>query len=249
MREAIVLAGGLGTRLRSVLPDAPKALAPIQGRPFLDYLLDYLASEGVKHACLALGYQADKILERYGSSPLPVRPSEGFLPQIGQWKGLQLSASIEAEPLGTGGALAQAIPHLQAPRLFILNGDTFFPLPLSQMETYHTQKGASLTLALAYVSPADRYGLVEVQDGFVTAFREKEPRPSGWIYGGIALIETAWWRAQSWPKQFSWELYLKEAATTLRPAAFLAKDLPFLDIGVPADYEKAQTFLPRYASF
>ncbi|RMF52378.1 MAG: D-mannose-1-phosphate guanyltransferase [Bacteroidetes bacterium] len=248
MREAVVLAGGLGTRLRSVLPDTPKALAPIQGRPFLDYLLDYLASQHVEHVCLALGYRAEKILERYRSnSPLPPH-SAGFLPQVGQWKGLRLSASIETEPLGTGGALAQALPHLQAPRLFVLNGDTFFPIPLQDMEELHTQRSRPLTLALAYVSPADRYGLVEVQDGFILAFREKEPRPAGWIYGGIALIEATWWQAQTWPERFSWELYLKETAPTLRPSAYLAQNVPFLDIGVPADYEKAQTFLPRYGS-
>lgn len=246
MREAVVLAGGLGTRLRTVLPDAPKALAPIQGRPFLDYLLDYLASEQVEHVCLALGYQAEKILEHY--APALSQPSNSFLPQIGQWKGLLLSASLEAEPLGTGGALAQALAHLRAPRAFVLNGDTFFPVPLKEMEQTHTQKGAPLTLALAYVSPADRYGLVEVQEGLVTAFREKEPHPSGWIYGGIALIETAWWQAQTWPERFSWELYLKGAAPTLRPAAYLGQGLPFIDIGVPTDYEKAQTLLPRYAS-
>jgi len=248
MREAVVLAGGLGTRLRTVLPDTPKALAPIQGRPFLDYLLDYLASQRVEQVCLALGYRAEKILERYRSdSSLPLH-SAGFIPQVGHWKGLRLSASIESEPLGTGGALAQALPHLQAPRLFVLNGDTFFPIPLEDMEEFHTQQSRPLTLALAYVSPADRYGLVEAQEGFVLAFREKEPRPAGWIYGGIALIEAAWWQAQKWPARFSWELYLKEAVPTLRPAAYLAQSVPFLDIGVPADYEKAQTFLPHYGS-
>lgn len=233
MREAIVLAGGLGTRLQGVLGDTPKVLAPIQGRPFLEYLLHYLAAEGIQRVSLALGYKAQKVLDYLQNTPSP----------------LKVLPVVEPEPLGTGGALAHAWPTLQAPQVFVLNGDTFFPIDLKAMAQVHARGGRPLTLALAQVKPADRYGVIEVEEGTVRAFREKEPRASGWIYGGIALIETEWWRAQSWPQIFSWETYLMEAVPTLRPTAYLAENVPFIDIGIPSDYDKAQTYIPSHVRF
>lgn len=230
--EAIVLAGGLGTRLRQHVPDVPKALAPIAGQPFLAYLLRYLEQAGVSHAIFALGYQAEAI--------------QRWLKQ-NHWQ-MQFSLSIEREPLGTGGAIAQAWPHTHSPTVAVLNGDTFFPVSLGDFGSFHTAAGVPVSLALAEVAPADRYGTIEVEGGRVRAFREKEPRPQGWIYGGIALIQAAWWQAHSWPERFSWEAYLTQQAGRLPIGAYQAHGVPFIDIGVPADYERAQTLIPIYAA-
>lgn len=230
--EAIVLAGGLGTRLRAHVPDVPKSLAPIAGKPFLAYLLRYLEQEGITHIILALGYRAEAIrswLERASLSA-------------------QLSLSIESEPLGTGGAIAHAWPHTHRATVAVLNGDTFFPLSLEVFGAFHAAAGVPVSLALAEVAPADRYGTVEVEGGQVRAFREKEPRPRGWIYGGIALIESTWWQAQNWSEKFSWEAYLTRQAGHLPMGAYCAKGVPFIDIGIPADYERAQTLIPAHAA-
>ncbi|MCS7153655.1 MAG: sugar phosphate nucleotidyltransferase [Bacteroidia bacterium] len=232
-REAIVLAGGLGTRLRSVLPDLPKVLAPIQGVPFLGYLLRYLKREGIGRVILSLGYKAEEVMKALSHE---------------KWD-IEIIPVIEPEPLGTGGALAYAWGKTTQKRVFALNGDTFFPIDLRAFEDFHERQGAPLSIALAHVAPADRYGLVEVRDGWVYAFREKAPAAEGWIYGGIALIETAWWKAQSWSFSFSWESYLMKAVPALPVAAYQAEHVPFIDIGVPADYERAQTLIPAYARF
>lgn len=231
--EAIVLAGGLGTRLRTVLENIPKPLAPIQGRPFLGYLMDYLSQQGIRRVILSLGYKAEAILS--------------YIQQI-SWE-IEIFPVVEPSPLGTGGALAYAWKYISSPHVFFLNGDTFFPVPLKAFLEFHTGEGVPVSVALAYVSPADRYGLVEVAEGRVKAFREKAPASEGWIYGGIALVEAIWWEQQSWPETFSWEAYLSQAVPALPVGAFQPEGIPFIDIGVPKDYERAQTLIPRYARF
>lgn len=231
--EAIVLAGGLGTRLRAVLPDLPKPLAPVQGKPFLSYLLQYLAGQGIQRVILSLGYGAAPILDwltRY------------------TWD-MEVVPVVEQQPLGTGGALAYAWEMATADRVFFLNGDTFFPIRMRDFATFHEVAGTPVSVALAHVAPADRYGLVEVEGGRVRAFREKAPAPEGWIYGGIALVEADWWEAQPWEKVFSWEAYLTQAVPVLPVGAYQAHGVPFIDIGVPQDYERAQILVPQYAGF
>lgn len=231
--EAIVLAGGLGTRLRAVLPDLPKPLAPVQGSPFLSYLIQYLARQGIERIILSLGYGADQVLTWLAES---------------EWD-IQLVPVVEPHPLGTGGALAYAWEMTTAERVFFLNGDTFFPINMADFVAFHEAVGVPVSVALAHVAPADRYGLVEVEEGRVRAFREKVSAPEGWIYGGVALVEAAWWEGQSWQPVFSWEAYLAQAVPALPVGAYQARDVPFIDIGVPEDYERAQTLIPRYADF
>lgn len=231
VREAMILAGGLGTRLRPLVAEVPKVLAPIQGVPFLQYLLAYLYQQGVQRVILSLGYMAEKVTEWLALRAWP----------------FQVVPCIEPEPLGTGGAIAYAFSFAEAQTVAVFNGDTFFPIDLAGFGAFHRQESVPLSIALAQVSPADRYGVVEVAHKRVQAFREKQPRPEGWIYGGVALIERAWWQAQPWPDKFSWEEYLMQAVPTLPVGAFLAEGVPFLDIGVPKDYQRAQFLIPQYA--
>ncbi|MEN3040264.1 MAG: nucleotidyltransferase family protein [Bacteroidia bacterium] len=231
--EAIILAGGLGTRLRSRLPDIPKVLAPIQGRPFLSYLLAYLQKQGIWRIILSLGYKAELVLEWLKQNSPP---------------SLEIISVIEPQPLGTGGAIAYAWQHTTAKHILLLNGDTFFPISVADFYAFHVSGSFPISIALAYVQPADRYGLVEVSDKRVQAFREKAPAPAGWIYGGVALVEAQWWTRQSWPSTFSWESFLMEAVPTLPVGAYAPDHVPFIDIGVPEDYERAQALIPAYAN-
>ncbi|MCX7607055.1 MAG: sugar phosphate nucleotidyltransferase [Bacteroidia bacterium] len=252
LKEAIVLAGGLGTRLRAAVPAYPKVLAPVAGRPFLAYLLQYLTREGVQRVILALGHRSEEVLLWLASQ---------------SWD-IEIVPIVESAPLGTGGGLvyawksSRAHNNLEGKRegmptsaavsattIAFLNGDTFFPVSLQPFLSFHRRIGTPITVGLAHVSPADRYGVVEVEGDKVKAFREKEYRPSGWIYGGIALVEIDWWESQTWPERFSWEEFLMQNVPPLSVGAFLAEGVPFIDIGVPSDYERAQTLVPKYAVF
>jgi len=232
--EGIVLAGGLGTRLRAVLPDLPKPLAPVAGKPFLGYLLAYLGREGLKRLVFALGYKAEAIQRWLTSQKWP----------------FELEFVVEKEPLGTGGAIRYAWPRTTNPHVLVINGDTFCPAALAPFYQVHLQKGADVSLVSVSVSPADRYGTLQISpDGRIQAFQEKAPRRSGWINAGLYLISRTWWEKQVWPPAFSWEAYLQEALQRPMPPRLYAhqlSDCPFIDIGIPEDYARAQTYLPAH---
>jgi len=233
--EGIILAGGLGTRLRAVLPDLPKPLAPVAGKPFLSYVLSYLARQGLKRLVFALGYQAEAIQRWLASQAWP----------------FAVDFVVEKEPLGTGGAIRHAWSHTTSPHILVVNGDTFCPAAIEPFYQAHLQKGADVSLVSVSVSPADRYGTLLISpDGWVQAFREKAPRHSGWINAGLYLIRRTWWEKHAFPPAFSWETYLQEALqkpAALRLYAHQLPNLPFIDIGIPEDYDRAQTYLPAHA--
>lgn len=226
---AIVLAGGLGTRLRSVVSDVPKPLAPIHGRPFLAYLLDYLGGHGIRRVTLAVGYRGGQVEEGFGESHGP----------------LALTYSYEDEPLGTGGAVRQALNVVNADEpAWVINGDTFFACDLGACAKTHRDATADVTLALKRVAVADRYGLVEVGDsGLVDRFREKRPGAGGLINAGVYLLEPgALLRFDLPAPAFSLERdFLEAHLLDLRVAASV-QDGYFVDIGIPEDYARAQAY-------
>ncbi len=232
--EGIILAGGLGTRLRAVLSDLPKPLAPVAGKPFLGYLLSYLGREGLKRLVFALGYRAEAIQHWLTSQKWP----------------FELDFVVEEEPLGTGGAIRHAWPRTTSPHILVVNGDTFCPAALAPFYQAHLQKCADVSLVSVSVSPADRYGTLQISpEGWVQAFQEKAPRPSGWINAGLYLICRTWWEKQTFPTAFSWETYLQQALQGPTPPRLYAHqlpDFPFIDIGIPEDYARAQTYLPAH---
>jgi len=144
---AILLAGGLGTRLRPVVSDVPKAMAPVQGKPFLAHLLEHLARQGIRDVILGVGYKKELIKNYFGGSYGPVR----------------IRYSQEEEPLGTGGALRKAM-HRVEDAAFVLNGDTFFDIDLRALRKEHRETGADITIALTAVT-GDRYGAVSAGEG------------------------------------------------------------------------------------
>lgn len=228
--EAIVLAGGLGTRLRSVVADVPKPMAPVAGRPFLDYILYYLKKQGVHRVILAVGYKWEVIQSYYSDAD--------------KCFGLELVFSIEDEPLGTGGAIFKAANNVQGNAFFIINGDTAFDVPLHELVEFYTDNDVEIVLALKEVTNAGRYGSVEcAANGRIVSFIEKgrNHQSSSAINGGIYLIKKAAIKRFGFPAQFSFETDFLKGKLTELDAWGKVFNSPFIDIGIPEDYQRAQS--------
>jgi D-glycero-alpha-D-manno-heptose 1-phosphate guanylyltransferase len=222
--QAVVLVGGLGTRLRPLVSDIPKPMALVRGRPFLSYLLDFLAVQGITEAILAVGYLRDRLMEVFGE----------------RHGTLRLRYSVEETALGTGGAIRQAFGLVDSWPVFAVNGDTFLDVDYKAMRRAHETAGAFLTMALAHVADAGRYGRAVVTDGRVVGFEPSTNPGPGVINAGVYLFShdpLAW---ADLPRAFSLEKdFLALQLANLRPLAFNAPGY-FIDIGVPEDYRRAQ---------
>jgi D-glycero-alpha-D-manno-heptose 1-phosphate guanylyltransferase len=190
LKQAIILAGGLGTRLRSAVPDLPKCMAPVNSKPFLSYVIDYLEKQGINDFILSLGYKhaliVDYIKKEYNS-------------QIFQF-------IIEDEPLGTGGAIQLACNKRSSDNLVVTNGDTLFKANLFALANMHDEHLADCTLCLKPMNNFDRYGVVELDlNNSVKSFKEKRFYETGLINGGVyALNATAFLNAD-FEEKFSFE--------------------------------------------
>lgn len=223
--EVIVLAGGLGTRLRASVPDLPKPLAPVAGRPFLAWLLDMHAAQGVRKVILAVGYRAGQVRLAIGS----------------RWQGMDVVYSEETEPLGTGGAIALALGKVAGDAVHVVNGDTFLRYGLAGLEQATRAGGAAIGVALARVPDVGRYGAVDLDAaGRVLAFREKGGTGEGLINAGSYYLADPGAVTVAGQARFSFE------ADILQPAVGQGRVLGwdearnFIDIGVPEDYARAQ---------
>lgn len=227
MTEAIVLAGGLGTRLRSVVPDMPKPMALVQDKPFLEYLLEYLNKQGVTKAILSVGYMWQEIEKYFGD----------------RFKNIDLVYSVENEPLGTGGAIKQALGFVESEYVYVLNGDTFFAVDLNKLYLGYTSKA---TLALKPMVNFDRYGCVEFDNDYqVTAFTEKTFREKGAINGGVYLLFKNLFDSFDVESKFSFEEFLEKNFQNLKISVKVF-DQYFIDIGIPEDYARAQKELQAH---
>ena len=222
--EAIVLAGGFGTRLRGIVDDVPKPLAPVAGRPFLAWLLDRLATGGMRRCILATGYLSDVIEQRIGA----------------RWQGMEIAYSVEPEPLGTGGAIRLAATRLQGDAAHVLNGDTWLEYDPVALEDTARAAGASMTIALARVDDVARYGAVDIDNGRVTGFREKGESGPGWINAGCYFLGADALAALPVRDAFSFEQDVLQPRVQERAVAAFTETLGFIDIGVPEDYARAQ---------
>jgi D-glycero-alpha-D-manno-heptose 1-phosphate guanylyltransferase len=222
--QAVILAGGLGTRLRSVVSAVPKPLAPIGGRPFLAILLERLERQGIDEAVLAVGYKGGAIEAALGS----------------RHGGVGLHYVHEDEPLGTGGALARALVRIERFPVLALNGDTLLELDLAAMLAAHRGAGARLTMAVRRTEDAGRYGRVIIDQGRVVGFAPGEAGRPGMINAGVYLFAENLFAGAGLPARFSFERdFLEPQASVLRPLAFEAAGY-FIDIGVPEDYARAE---------
>jgi D-glycero-alpha-D-manno-heptose 1-phosphate guanylyltransferase len=233
--SAVILAGGLGSRLQTVVRDVPKPMAPINGRPFLEYLLDYWIGQGVNHFILSVGYKHE-IIERHFTN---------------HYKQAEIEYAVEEKPLGTGGGLLCALKYLRGPNLFlILNGDTFFEIDLEQMRLYHQGKQAAVTIALREIEANNRYASVEIdKDQKITAFNNRaRTSERALINGGIYLAETSTFydvtSKSDEPVSIEDQLYPRMLSAGKRMYGFSSSG-NFIDIGIPEDYQRAANFLQR----
>jgi len=227
--EAIILAGGLGTRLRSVINEVPKPMAPVANRPFLDYIFYYLKNEGVKKVILAVGYKWEMIRDRYEDK------ANTF--------GLEIEYSVETEPLGTGGAIFKAAEKATDNGFFIINGDTSFEIKLAELKNFALEKNAGIALALKEINGANRYGSVKCTDqGQVLSFIEKSDthQDSSLINGGVYFIQKKLIDQFTLPLKFSFETDFMQSKLSEINAYAKKFNAAFIDIGIPEDYYKAQ---------
>ncbi len=240
IRQAALLVGGRGTRLGALTEAMPKPLAPVAGRPFLDWQIEEVARHGFGRITLLAGYKAEQIVERYAGRTI---------------RGAQIEVLVEPELLGTAGCLKLFREHFDE-RFLLLNGDTLFSINLLDLHLHASDaqgRQALATLALRRTAPGGRYGTVDLAaDGRVTGFLERSPDRSGPINGGIYVLDR---RVVDWigdgPVSLEAAVFPKLAeAGLLRGALY---DAEFIDIGIPEDLERAQTLIPsmqqRPASF
>lgn len=224
IKEAIILAGGLGTRLRSVVADVPKCMAPVKGKPFLAYIIAYLEKQGIQRFIFSLGYKSEIITH--------------YLDE--HFTALEKVYVTEEEPLGTGGAIKAACKYVTGKNVLVFNGDTFFDIDLKKLSGFHQQHHAVCSLALKPMINFNRYGTVETNsDGSITAFREKQFCESGLINGGIYALQASELLKASLPEKFSFEKDFLEVQTGSGKLFATTFDNYFIDIGIPEDYERA----------
>lgn len=222
--EAVILAGGFGTRLAHVLGNVPKPMAPVAGKPFLTYVLDRLSDANIKRVILATGYMHEVVKEYFGD----------------KYKGLEIIYSPETQPLFTGGAILQATQYVEGNNFLVLNGDTLFDIDFEKLSNHHLSNSDSITIALREVEDTSRYGAVEIDGSHILSFHEKsDSNGAGVINGGIYVINKQWLVKVccGMPQKFSFE---KEILQTHSGFEGLTFNDYFIDIGIPTDYYRAQ---------
>jgi len=227
--EAIILAGGFGTRLREIISDVPKPMAPIAGRPFLEILLGNLEKKGFKRIILSLGYKADKVIMHFGS----------------RFRSMELSYEIESSPLGTGGAVRASLMQCQNNHVFVFNGDTFLDLETSQIEALWVANQNPIIVARE-VQDTLRYGRLFDDGGYVSELVDKGVTGPGLINAGCYLLPIDVLDSYELGQVFSLEedflkMYIQKSPVEL----FITKGY-FIDIGIPSDYQRAQIELLKF---
>lgn len=221
--DAIILAGGFGKRIAKAVPDLPKPLAPINGKPILSYILDKLDKWKISKVILAVGYRANDIQKYYGEKYLNI----------------DICYSLEEKPLGTGGAIKKAFSILYSKNAFVLNGDTLFDIDFYLMQKEHLASNADITVAVKKSISSNRFGTLNIENKRIKNFIEKNSLNVGPINGGIYCIGRDYFlRCEE--EAFSFEKdILEKKAQNDRFFAFESEGY-FIDIGIPEDYERAQ---------
>lgn len=231
-RDCIILAGGMGTRLQTIVNDKPKCLADIDGKPFLTYLAKHLSKYHFCKVIFSVGYKKEMVIDY-------VMNHRDEFP-------FAFDFAEENEPLGTGGAIMNALTFSDTEDFFVMNGDTFFDVNFDEMIALQQAKMGDCTMALKPMKIADRYGIVNInQDQIVTGFEEKKIGASGLINGGVYCIFRNSFLNIPFPEKFSFEKDYLEKMINERDMIGFIQDNYFIDIGIPEDYERAQTEIPQ----
>jgi len=229
--EAIILAGGFGTRLREAVPDLPKPMAPIADKPFLAWQLDYLIKLGVSRFILSVGYKAEKIRTHFGNS----------------YKDVEIVYVEETEPLGTGGAIQYALKEATQERVFVLNGDTLCEANLASLRVLNVNNPNGVGIVVKYVENAGRYGAsaFDEETSLVTRFGEKSSADPGYINAGIYDVPASLFDAITTTAPFSFETSVIQQLVGNNLYAQAAGDF-FIDIGIKDDFLNAQYLIPEF---
>lgn len=234
MTSAIILAGGLGTRLRSAVPDLPKPMAPVSGRPFLEILMDYWIGQGVDQFILSVGYRYEAILDYFGTG----------------YKNAKLEYAIETSPLGTGGGVLLAMQKVSDKLPFLLlNGDTFFAVDFAQLKRFAEHKKADICFSLFRTAETGRYmGMEVAPDGRIVSLKSGDGTPGRLANGGVYWISPQAIRSLG----FSNDSKISLEDDLFTKAHCIGKKLvglefsgTFIDIGIPCDYTRAATLFPN----
>ncbi len=230
--SAVILAGGLGTRLRDVVPDLPKPMAPINGRPFLERQIDYWIGHGVNHFILSVGYRREVIMAHLGS----------------RYREARIDYSVEETPLGTGGGLLLAIEKLDDRSPFLLlNGDTFFDVKLADLAGVHVAHQSDWTFSLFRTNEAGRYMGMEMDtDGRILSLRSGMAEPGRLANGGVYLVNPDILQSAPWRTGDTLSLEDDLLPALFRAGARLygfACEGRFIDIGMPEDYLRSAEIL------
>lgn len=223
--EVIILAGGKGRRLKSIVKKVPKPMADINGKPFLLYIFDYLLRYDISSVILSVGYKKE-VIKRYFKK---------------SYKGISLVYSNENKPLGTGGGIKEALKYCKNDYALVINGDTFCNIDLEKFMKKFDLKEEKISIALTEMKNVDRYGSVEIQDNKIISFKEKKYYEKTYINTGIYLIKKDIFNNFDLANSFSFENFLETNIKNLNNSYFLEKDIYFIDIGIPCDYEKAKS--------
>lgn len=232
MTTAIILAGGMGTRLRSAVPDLPKPMAPISGRPFLEHQMDYWIAQGVNQFVVSVGYMKEVIMDHFGS----------------RYRATPLTYALEDEPLGTGGGLLLAAQGLKEPFL-VLNGDTFFEVDLDELLGFHAEHASEWTFSLFQTNEVGRYMGMDVKpDGEIVSLKSGMGEPGRLANGGVYLVNPSVLAKSKFVPghKLSLEVDLLPAFAA-QGGKLYGLEFPgsFIDIGVPQDYFRAAEILPH----
>jgi D-glycero-alpha-D-manno-heptose 1-phosphate guanylyltransferase len=232
--DVVILAGGLGTRLRSVLEDVPKVLAPVNGRPFLDLILDSLKEwKQVTRVVLAIGYMSEKVIDRYkDNKKYP----------------FEIDFSIEETLLGTGGAIKKALAQTGSDLVLALNGDSFIDVCFNDFYQYHMDAHADMTIVLKRVDASDRYGLVEMDiKKRIIAFKEKflSDEQFGYINAGMYLFKRELFDDACQDQVISLEKELIPRLLSKNIYGHIGQG-KFIDIGIPETLSRAGVYLKEF---
>lgn len=223
IKEAIILAGGKGTRLQTAVQHLPKCLAPVNGIPFINFIITFLKNQGIEKFIFSLGYKSDMVIQYVDD----------------HFKELCKTYVIENEPLGTGGAIKKAIEFAHGKDIIVINGDTIFNINLADLSEAHHLHKEGCTIALKELKNFDRYGAVEFNtEGIITGFAEKKFCSRGFINAGIYALNILSFKDKNLPEQFSFEKeYLEKFVSDGRFYGIPFQHY-FIDIGIPEDYKK-----------
>jgi NDP-sugar pyrophosphorylase family protein len=222
----LILAGGYGTRLNSVVADRPKVLAVVKGRPFLSYVLDQLSILEIRSVIICSGYKGEMIFETFRY----------------RYKDIELIYSQEQNPLGTAGALRLALEHCSAEYLMVMNGDSFCDADIASFLKWHYLKQADCSILLAYMPNTMRFGSVKTdEEGKIEAFEEKGQAGSGWINAGVYIIRREIIALLPVNRMVSLEKEVFPHLTGNRFYGYKSYG-SFIDIGTPASYRQANEF-------